>query len=85
MLNEHSIQIRMSRKTNPYDNAYAESFIKTLKYEAVYLNDYRSLAAARAAIASFIHDIYNEQRLHSALGYLPPCEFERTLSIPNLP
>jgi putative transposase len=85
LLHAHQIQISMSRKANPYDNAYAESFIKTLKYEEVYLNDYHSLAEARAAIDTFINDIYNEKRLHSALGYLPPCEFEQARSIPNRP
>jgi putative transposase len=85
LLKQHQIQISMSRKANPYDNAYAESFIKTLKYEEVHLNDYDSLSEARAAIGTFINDLYNQQRLHSALGYLPPIEFERTLSIPHLP
>lgn len=85
LLNTHQIQISMSRKANPYDNAYAESFIKTLKYEEVFLNDYHSLAEARAALDTFIHTIYNDTRLHSALGYLPPVEFEQALSIPNLP
>lgn len=85
LLNAHQIQISMSRTGNPYDNAYAESFIKTLKYEEVYVNDYHSLSEARSALASFINDIYNEKRLHSALGYRPPAEFEQALSNPTLP
>ena len=71
-------QIRgsMARKGNPYDNALAERFWKTLKYEQVYRDEYRSLEQARGNIARFIERIYNERRLHSALGYLPPAEFE---------
>ena len=72
----HGIQISMSRTGNPYDNAKAESFIKTLKYEEVYLNEYENLSDARACIGAFIEAVYNQKRLHSALGYLPPAEFE---------
>ena len=68
----------MSRKGNPYDNATCESFMKTLKYEEVYRQEYRDLAAARASIGQFLNN--NQQRLHSALGYLPPVEFEQSLS-----
>ncbi len=78
LLADRSISISMSRRGNPYDNAYAESFIKTLKYEEVYLNDYETLAEARASIDHFLREVYNEKRLHSALGYLPPVEFEQT-------
>lgn len=67
----------MSRPGNPYDNALAESFLKTLKYEQVYREDYRDFAEAYASIGQFLEVIYNQQRLHSALGYLPPAEFER--------
>lgn len=70
------IQISMSRKGNPYDNAKAESFFKTLKVEEVYLNDYRTTTEARENIAHFIEAVYNQKRLHSALGYLPPVVFE---------
>src|SRR6201993_3707986 len=73
------IQISMSRKGNPWDNAACESFIKTLKYEEVYRSEYRDLAEARASISAFLEKVYNQKRLHSALGYLPPAEFEREL------
>ena len=77
LLQAHGIHISMSRKRNPWDNAACESFIKTLKYEEVLRNEYRDLAEARAAIREFLEKIYNHTRLHSALGYLPPAEFER--------
>lgn len=69
-------QISMSAKGNPYDNAKAESFFKTLKREEVYLKEYRTFAEAEANIQTFIEDVYNTKRLHSSLGYLPPTEFE---------
>lgn len=77
LLKQNGIQIRMSRKGNPWDNAACESFMKTLKYEEVLRNEYRDLADARASIREFLEKVYNEQRLHSALGYRPPVEFER--------
>jgi len=76
LLQAHGIEISMSRKGNPWDNAACESFMKTLKYEEVHRNEYRDLAEARACIAEFLEKIYNRKRLHSALGYLPPAEFE---------
>ena len=71
----------MSRKASPWDNAACESFMKTLKYEEVYRQDYRDLADAHASIERFIEEIYNGRRLHSALDYRPPVEFERSLPI----
>ena len=76
LLKKHQAQISMSRKGNPYDNAACESFMKTLKYEEVYRNEYRDFAEARASIGEFLERVYNQKRLHSALGYLPPAEFE---------
>ena len=71
----------MSGKGNPYDNAKCESFMKTLKYEEVHRNEYRDLAEARAEIREFLEKIYNQRRLHSALGYMPPAEFESRLAL----
>ena len=79
LLKAHGIQISMSRKGNPWDNAAIESFMKTLKYEEVHRNEYRDLHDARGAIGQFLDKVYNQQRLHSALGYVPPAEFERGL------
>jgi putative transposase len=81
LLKEHGVRISMSRRGNPYDNAACESFMKILKYEEVYRQEYRDLADARASIDRFIERIYNGKRLHSALGYLPPVEFERSLPV----
>lgn len=77
------IQISMSRRGNPYDNAKAESFIKTLKYEEVYLYKYESLEEARNRIGHFIDTIYNRIRLHSALDYRPSAEFEQESELPK--
>lgn len=79
LLREHQIQISMSRRGNPYDNAQAESFMKTLKYEEVYRSDYFDQRDVRRSIGRFLEKVYNQQRLHSALSYLPPAEFERDL------
>ncbi len=83
LLKTHQIAISMSRRANPWDNAACESFMKTLKYEEVLRNEYRDLAEARTSIRQFLEKIYNQKRLHSALGYLPPAEFERNLQIQN--
>jgi putative transposase len=77
LLFKHQIRISMSRPGNPYDNAKAERFMRTIKYEEVHLTEYETLIEARASIRRFIEDVYNRKRLHSALGYRPPVEFER--------
>jgi putative transposase len=79
LLRAQGIVISMSRKGNPYDNAKAESFMKTLKYEEVYREDYRDLLEAHAGIGRFLEQVYNQKRLHSALGHRPPAEFEFSL------
>ena len=83
LLAQYDIQISMSRKGNPYDNARTESFMKTLKYEEVYRQEYRDLPDALRSLRRFIEKVYNEKRLHSALGYLPPAEFESNLVVTN--
>jgi len=80
VLQERKIEISMSRTGNPYDNAKAERFMRTLKYEEIYMNDYETLAEVRASIEHFIEAVYNRKRLHSAIGYRPPVEFEASLA-----
>jgi transposase InsO family protein len=75
-LRSHHLQISMSRKGNPYDNAFAESFMKTIKTEEVYLWEYQTLEDVLTRIPYFIEDVYNQKRLHASLGYMPPSEFE---------
>jgi putative transposase len=84
LLEANQIRISMSRKGNPWDNAACESFMKTLKYEEVYRNEYRDLAEARASIGEFLEKVYHQKRLHSALGYVPPAEFEAQRSAPSM-
>ena len=76
---KYGFKISMSRKGNPYDNAKAESFMKTLKSEEVYLWDYSTFEDAQKRIPYFIDAVYNQKRLHSSLDYLPPDEFEADL------
>jgi putative transposase len=79
LLKDNHITISMSRKGNPYDNAFCESFMKTLKYEEVHRQEYRDLADARSSIQDFLERVYNQRRLHSALGYRAPAKFEQQL------
>jgi putative transposase len=81
VLKAQGCQISMSHKASPWENAGCESWMKTLKYEEVYRQEYRNLAEARASIERFIEKVYNQKRLHSALDYRPPAEFERALSV----
>jgi len=73
----------MARKGNPYDNAVAESFIKTLKTEEVYLWEYQTLEDVEKRFSHFIERVYNQKRLHSALNYRPPDEFEEMFLTQN--
>ena len=77
LLDQNEIQISMSRRGNPYDNARAERFMRTLKEEEVHGANYRDLEDARSRIGEFLDQVYNRQRLHSALRYLTPEEFEQ--------
>jgi putative transposase len=83
LLAEHGFRISNGAKGNPYDNAQAESFIKTLKAEEVYLAEYRNAEEAASRIGEFIEQVYNKRRLHSALGYVPPAEYELSLTCPS--
>lgn len=75
-LEQAGARISMAAVGNPYENAKAESFFRTLKMEEVYLKDYRNFEEAEENIGEFIEEVYNRKRLHSSLGYLPPVEFE---------
>lgn len=79
LLRKNGFQISMSRSGNPYDNAYAESFMKTLKHEEVSLWEYETMADVVERIPYFIEEVYNKKRLHSSLGYMPPEEYERLM------
>ena len=76
MLADWGLLGSMSRRGNPYDNAQAESFIKTVKFEEVFLNDYETYQDVVDHVPRFLNQVYNEKRLHSALGYLSPMDFE---------
>lgn len=79
LLEQAQMQISMSRTANPYDNAHMESFFKTLKYEEVHLANYESYDDVAQRVPHFIEEVYNRKRLHSALGYLPPEEYEMAI------
>jgi putative transposase len=79
LLQQAQMQISMSRTANPYDNAHMESFFKTLKYEEVHLANYQTYEDVVQRVPHFIEDVYNSKRLHSALGYRPPKEFEMAI------
>jgi transposase InsO family protein len=80
MLHKNNITISMSRKASPYDNAKAESFMKTIKYEEIYINDYKNASELYNSVETYIESVYNNERLHSSLGYQTPKEFEDNLS-----
>jgi len=77
VLKAHAIEISIARRGCPWENGYAERLIRTLKEEEVHLNDYQDITEARQSIGHFLTQVYNHKRLHSALGYLTPAEFQR--------
>lgn len=80
LLEKHGFHISCSAKGNPYDNAWTESFMKTLKYDEIYMFDYKTYIDVVERLPYFIEEVYNKKRLHSALDYVPPEEFEKTFA-----
>jgi len=80
-LSECHISISMSSKGNPYENAYAESFFKTVKYEEVYPNEYENFRQLFSNLRNYIDEMYNTKRLHSSIGYKSPIDFEREVAL----
>ncbi len=76
MLDENGFHKSCSRKGNPYDNAWTESFMKTLKYDEIHMREYETYLDVVENLPKFIEEVYNKKRLHSAINYLPPEEFE---------
>ena len=79
LLKAHGFHISCSRKGNRYDNAWTESFIKTLKYEEIYMHEYETMLDVMERLPYFIEEVYNKKRLHSSLDYVPPEEFEEKM------
>jgi transposase InsO family protein len=79
LLRQHGLRISMSAKGNPYDNAFMESFYKTLKYEEIHLWNYETYQDVIERLPFFLEEVYNRKRLHSSIGYVPPVEFEAAL------
>lgn len=80
-LNDHGFHILNSAKGNPYDNAWAESFMKTLKYDEIHLRKYETYIDVIERLPQFIEEVYNQRRLHSSLKYISPDEFEKKIEV----
>ena len=80
ILDENGFHKSCSRKGNPYDNAWTESFMKTLKYDEIYMREYENYLDVVEKLPNFIEEVYNKKRLHSSIGYLPPEEFESNVA-----